>query len=174
MKNKRKIVTIAVTVAAVVFLVGVTAIAAGLGSKSDPLVTLSYINDTVKADVEDYADDAVKDLEDDLTSAFDEKLDDFSDDLNIKLDDATVAGESDVFVEVNLSDGEIVNCGIGAEIMLRKGSAEANGVLTDITSGTSANGDLEKDHMYVAIRNGDIRVTSNDTMLLIKGEYTVA
>lgn len=173
MKNRKKVITIVISVAAVLILAGITAIAAGLGSSSDPLVTLSYINSTVKPDIEKYADNKVADLNDKLTAAFDEKLDEFSDDLDMKLDDAMGAGEGEVFVEVALSKGEIVALNIGAELMLREGSAEANGALTDVTSGTSTDGDLAINHMYVAARNGEITATSDRTKLLIKGDYTI-
>lgn len=175
MKKREKIITIAVTAASVLFLVGVTALAAGVfGSQSDPLVTLSYINDTVKPDVEKYASKAVADLKDELADDFDDKLDEFSDDLTKKLDDATVADEADIFVEVTLNNGETVTCGIGAELMLREGSVETSGItLADLSSGTDATGALEVNHMYVVTRNGDITATSGDTMLLIKGEYTI-
>ena len=173
MKNRKKVITITICVAAVLILAGITAIAASLGSSSDPLVTLSYIDSTVKPEIKEYADDAVADLDDKLNTAFDEKLDKFSDDLNAKLDDAASAGEGEVFVEVTLNEGEAVSFGIGTELMLRRGSGEAKGALTDITSGTSTDGTLEVNHMYVASRSGEITATSDDTMLLIKGEYTI-
>ena len=145
---------------AVLLVAGATAAAiTNYGSQSDPLVTLSYLNDTVKPAIMD---------------ELDRKL------ANASSGGSVNSGESD-FTVVTLSKGQVVKCDVGTEIMLRIGSASSYGPdsprLIDSTTGdavSSSGSALTKNHMYVVtIVNNGITATSSNTKILIRGSYTI-
>lgn len=173
MKRRNKIITIALAFTVVLFVAGVSALAVGaFGSRTDPLVTLSYIDETVKPEVMAYADDAV----DELSDVFDDMIADYTDDLNARLDGATVGDKSDVFSVVNLSANDTMTCGVGTELMVRSGQMQTSSgmALSDTSSGSAVNGgsSLSVNHMYVVTSTGVL--TANDNVvILVKGEYTI-
>lgn len=178
MKKRERIITVVVTAVAVLLVVGVTALSAGVfGSRSDPLVTLSYINDTVKPELESYAEEQAGSVEEGLTKTFDTKLQEYSSQVEEQLTGSTVYGSDDVFATVELKDGETLKLMAGAELMLRSGSLKtASGItLTDTTSGTAVTKDgtaLETNHMYLVTADGNLTVSGN-VMVLVRGAYSI-
>ena len=92
----------------------------------------------------------------------------------------TVAVSKGDFAVISLTKGQTVSCGVGCEVMLRIGSAEALGadypVLVDSTNGDSvSNGSaLKSNHLYlVTIAGNGFKATAGTTKLLIRGNYTV-
>lgn len=154
---------------------GVGAIAATTaGSESDPLVTLSYLEETV-----------VPRMREELGGALDEKAAEIGEKLAGSAGGAQLSEGSKVdgdlrFSVVSLSSGQTLSCSVGTEIMLRIGTAvsfgSSNPRLIDETSGASvsqAGVELAKDHMYiVTIKGNGIKATSN-VKVLVRGSYTV-
>ena len=175
MKKKLTIIAALVLVFALGAGAGILASGGGYGSQEDPLITKSYLNKTVSEEI----DSAFDSLADDYASELEEKLSDFEDDIRSAIGSDTVS-ESDVFSVLTLGYGDEVVCGVGTEIMLRIGAAEAVGedypVLVDLTDSSSV-GDgssLYTNHMYmVTIKDNGIRATSGTVKVLIRGEYTV-
>jgi cytoskeletal protein RodZ len=181
MKLKKKLLITLSIIVAVLLVSGVSIYAAtSYGTSSDPLVTLSYINDvkeTITSDAKSYVDSTSKEL----SASFNSSLSDFTKDINSKLSSGTSHSTADVFTVVTLTSGQSIVCEPGCEIMLRIGSAKASGsdspVLVDTTTGnnTESGTELTKNHMYmVTITGNGITATGSTTKVLIRGNYTIS
>lgn len=139
-------------------LIGLTAVAviATPGDGNDPIVTLSYINDTVIPSLKEYVDSKI-------TSA-----------------PQTPAGSSSSYNLVNVKAGQKIIGSEGTEFVLRMGSgtivATANGGVADLTDGTDLTdgSPIPANHNLLSPKNDSrgLRM-STDGILLIKGTYTV-
>lgn len=167
---KKRILTIALVVLLMVGVgLGTWAIAtSNYGTSSDPLITLSYLNETlmpqILADFKSEMDKKVVAL----TVEFEAQVRELEDKLSQH------AG-GDVFVTLTLRAGQSLTCSEGAEIMLRSGTAEAWSELSDLTSGENLppSGTLAKNHMYVVVSAGGGIGAKNDAVILVRGTYTV-
>ena len=134
-------------------------LAAEVGSSDDPLVTLSYLNETFLSSV---------------MQRVDEKI-------------AARGGQSgqqaggDVFSVVTLSSGQTLTGGIGCEVMLRVGTAvcvspSTPGLIDETTAGTlNGGGALVQNHLYMmTIEGRGVKATAATTKLLDRGTYTIA
>ncbi|MDR2360394.1 MAG: hypothetical protein LBD85_03810 [Oscillospiraceae bacterium] len=162
---KRKLKHILTPIALIAVMVVIAASAAGnYGSESDPLVTLSYLNDVVtpalKAEAKDTLDAKLAELE-------------------AQLDGHTGGSGSSVFEVVSVSAGQRVRCSAGAEIIARVGSvvcaADSSPGLVDSTDGkTIDNGSaLTKNHLYAVTIEGNGFRASDSAKVLIRGGYTI-
>ena len=142
-----------------------TAFAAEAGSAQDPLVTLSYLNETFMNTI---------------MARVDEKIAARSGQLGGQVSGTGTAAES-VFTVVTLSNGQTLTGDIGCEVMLRVGAAvcvtpSAPGLIDETTAGTLNNGGaLAQNHLYMmTIENRAVRATAATTKLLVRGSYTIA
>lgn len=169
--TKKQKFTIAVSVLLlVVFVAGVSVAVAtsSFGSQIDPLVTMSYLNQTVKNDIENQLDSAIDQASAELSALLDAKLADIQDGDN-------------AFKLVTLSSGQTLTCSAGTELMLRIGTAVSTGDdsprLIDTTDGTSVSSSgtsLTTNHLYmVTIAGNGIKATAGTTKLLVRGTYTI-
>lgn len=127
------------------------------GTESDPLITKSYLDEVLQPELEQR--------------------------FRTELDSAIAAVESENsgdFTVITLYKGQTVTCGVGCEVMLRIGSAEAKGVdypvLVDTTKGESAASGtaMVTNHLYmVTIAGNGFKAKADNTKLLIKGVYTI-
>ena len=139
-----------------------TALAAEAGSSGDPLVTLSYLNDTFFNTIMQRVDQKIAE----------------------RTGQALPGGTSSTaasFVVVTLSEGQTLTGGIGCEVMLRVGSAVCvspsdPGLIDETTAATLANGGaLVQNHLYMmTIEGRGVRATAAVTKVLARGSYTVA
>lgn len=171
---KRKITVAALLVALVLTTAGVTALAVGTyGSRTDPLVTLSYINETVIPALTEQFEATVEEKAAALSQEFQSRLAEKG---------GSSAGEEEHFRVVTLSRGQTLRCAVGTELMLRVGTATAAGPdaprLVDETTGediSAAGTELVKNHMYlVTIVDNGLSATAATTKVLVRGTYTVA
>ncbi len=173
MSKGKKIATAIAVLVFTALVSGLTTMAvSNYGSRDDPLVTLSYLNQTVRPQIEAAVDEALNAKAAELTREF----------QSIAGQSGTVSGsQPSGFVVLTLNNGQTVTCGVGTEIMLRIGSAVSNGPdsprLIDETGGTSVGSsgtDLTVNHMYmVTIKGNGIKATRDNTKVLIRGDYTV-
>lgn len=159
-------------------VVGVMA-AGTAGTQSDPLVTLSYLNDTfmdqLLGKVDEKLDARDKELSDKLAAqlAADTKSPD-------KRGGGDASGTGDVFTVVTLSNGQTLLCDVGCEVMLRVGTAScvasSTPGLVDETGGTTVNNGaaLVTNHLYMAtIDERGVKATAATVKLLVRGGYTI-
>ena len=138
-----------------------TALAAEAGSSGDPLVTLSYLNDTFFNNIMQRVDQKIAE----------------------RTGQALPGGTSSSaasFVVVTLNEGQTLTGGIGCEVMLRVGSAVCvspsdPGLIDETTAATLANGGaLVQNHLYMmTIEGRGVRATAATTKLLVRGGYTI-
>ena len=165
-------------------LVTVTA-AGGAGSESDPLVTLSYLNETFLAQVLGKVDEQLEERDKELS----DKLD-----AQVKKDTAALAeqyagrsptagetGKSDTFTVITLTSGETLRGEIGCEVMLRVGTANcvspsSPGLIDETDASILESGRaLVKNHLYMmTIDERGVKATAATTKLLVRGGYTIS
>ncbi len=146
---------IAIILAISIVLGGIAISYAQPGSESDPVVTLSYIKDTVIPSIYDYIDE--------------------------KLSGATGGdGEASVFSVLELAKDKKIICGAGAELILRSGEATViateKGGLADTTGGKDlADGWQVPDNHLLIVPVADgrgVKATTN-CIFMIKGKYSI-
>ncbi len=164
-------------------LAAFVALAADVGSQGDPLVTLSYLNDTflgqIMAKVDEKLADRNKALQEELGREISQK----ERELLSQMGGGSASSSGGVaasYVAVELAAGQTLYGATGCEVMLRSGSAScvsANAStpgLVDSTSGGSINHGtaLTKDHLYLMTAERGVKASGTVT-LLVRGEYTV-
>ena len=139
-----------------------TALAAEAGSSGDPLVTLSYLNDTFFSQIMQRVDQKIAER------------------TGQALPGGSASSASS-FVVVTLSGGQTLTGGIGCEVMLRVGTAVCvapldPGLIDETTAATLADGGaLVQNHLYMmTIEGRGVRATAGTTKVLARGSYTVA
>lgn len=176
MKKGKKIVIAVGVLLAVALVSGLTTMAVtNYGSPDDPLVTLSYLNETVTPGILQQ-----------LNAALEARISA----LQAQLDQITAQGGGggetpssapSGFVVLTLSKGQTVTCGVGTEIMPRIGTVLSFGPdnprlvdETDAVSVAESGAALTTNHMYMVTINGNgVKADRDNTKILIRGEYTV-
>lgn len=199
MKNWKVWLTCGLT--AVLLLAGFGAVAAEYGSQSDPLVTLSYIQQVLlpqsREDVDEAVADALEDFEDTVTGSnstlqkyIDKKLRSFAaGDVDDELIDSIAAavveqsgrtsGSELSWAVVQVPAGGTVDCTVGVQALLRSGAAVCVAAgspgLIDLSNGETlaGGGALLANHLYaVSVADRSI-YTAQGCTLLIAGSYTI-
>ena len=127
------------------------------GSESDPLISKSYITDTVMPQLETYIKEEIKNQ---------------------------MSGEgehtTDRFEVVSLTAGQKLMCENGTELILRMGSATiiatAKGGLADTTAGCDLadKTPMPSNHLLIVPVNDGRGITANnDVLVMVKGAYTI-
>ena len=163
MKKNRWVLRTLVLLAICGVLNATVSFAAEAGTDQDPLVTLSYLNETFLNNV---------------LSRVDEKIAD----RNAQLSQQTGGGGTSAnFSVVTLTSGQVLTGGVGCEVMLRVGTAvctasSAPGLIDETTAGTLNNGGaLVQNHLYMmTIEGRGVKATAATTKLLVRGSYTIA
>lgn len=182
-KNKKLLIALCVLLG-VLLVAGVTAVATtNYGSANDPLITLSYINQTVRPALKSDIDTAAASAKADLSARFDSQITNFSSAMDAKIaaSGGASSGSGETFAVVTLTNRQVIRCQPGTEILVRTGNATAYGGssprLVDSTSGSelsAAGAALKNNHMYIVPASGNgLRAASSSVTLLVRGEYTV-
>ncbi len=145
------------------------------GDEEDPLVTLSYLNQT-----------AIPQIVEQVESSTAQRQQELEDSFRTQLSQYQQGGESGGtasagYVLVTLSSGQVMQLEVGCEVLLRVGTAtvqaDSTPALIDLSSaGTVGAGtSLEKNHLYMSTIEGRTLTATADTVkLLVRGGYTVA
>ena len=154
MSKKRIIITVLCAVLALALGFSVFA-ATSYGSEDDPLITKSYLTKILLPQLQE----------------------DFQEELDAAVAEIERDGSGE-FTVITLSKGQTVKCSVGCEVMLRIGSAEAVGdtapamVNTTTAESIFKGYKLEVNNLYpVTIEGNGFKATSDNTKLLIKGDY---
>ena len=151
------------------------ALAAG-GGQNDPLVTLSYLNQTAIPQV-------VKQVEDKVAARQKELEQAFADQINQYKQQGGQGGGvvNATYTLVTMSSGQVMSLDVGCEVLLRVGSAEVRAdsspALIDLSSGGTVNtgASLTKNHLYMSTIEGrTITASASTVKLLVRGGYSVA
>ena len=138
------------------------------GSSGDPLVTLSYLNDTFLGTIMTQVDQKIAARNSQIAQQ-----------MGGQGSVGTTASSS--FVVVTLSNGQTLKGDIGCEVMLRVGTAvcvaSSTPGLVDESAATTLNngGALVQNHLYLmTIENRGVKATAATTKLLVRGSYTIS
>ena len=161
MKKDRWLLRSVLLLALSAALMTTVTLAAEAGSDRDPLVTLSYLNDTFFSQI---------------MQRVDQKIADRNGQLNQQ-----GGSVSSSFAVVTLSQGQTLTGDIGCEILLRVGSAVCvypsdPGLIDDTTAASLSNvGALAQNHLYMmTIEGRGIQASSATVKVLVRGAYTIA
>ena len=164
MKNRWALRLAALMLISCLAMTGVS-LAVEPGSASDPLVTLSYLNETFLGQIMTQVDQKI--------AARNSQL--------LQQSGGTGSTSSAEFTVVTLSKGQTLTGGIGCEVMLRIGSAScvspSNPGLIDETTAAALNngGALAVNHLYMmTIEPRGVKAGAATTKLLVRGTYTIA
>lgn len=179
-KKKRGLVRLTSVLLAGVCLLAGVALAAGEGTKEDPLITLSYLDQTAMPAILEQVDERAGTYEQQLVDKLDEAIRDYS----ARMEEAVSRHQSQhnnaTYAVVTLTRGQQMKMDVGCEVMLRIGTAQcvspSSPGLIDTTTGQSINngGNLEVNHLYMAtIVDRAIKATANTTKVLVRGGYSI-
>lgn len=203
MKEKKWGIRIICVLTGLLMAIGCFAIAAEYGSQSDPLVTLSYINEVLlpetKAELDGKISQTVSDYDQTLqqqTGALEDYVDRqlrnyASGQVDSSLIDqiaaavvqqmgGTTASGSASWSVVQIPAGAQVSCGVGCQIILRSGAAVcvAAGApgLVDLSDAESLNNGqaMAANHLYLVNTEGRGFSSAQGCSVLIAGDYTVS
>ncbi len=146
----------------VVCLVGLCVIAfADAGSSNDPLISLSYIENTLKPQLEKYIESKIGSM-------------------GNSSGDNEVYSSGDKFTVVNLSKGDRLICDAGTELILRMGQgviiATQKGGLADTTAGydLSDGAIMPSNHLLIVpVADGRGMLATSDGIVMVKGGYSI-
>lgn len=183
--KKRNATRLAALILALLLTVGGITAFASAGGANDPLVTLSYLNETFLATVTEKVKTLIGQRDEQLKSELSQQIAVAEKELRQEYGSGTGSGaagtyDSATFVVVTLEKGQTLTGAVGCELMLRSGSAvcvasSAPGLI-DSTSGKtlSSGGALEQNHLYMATIEGrGAKATAGSTRLLVRGAYTI-
>ena len=175
----RKIRFCAAVLAAVCLTVG-AAVAAGEGTQADPLITLSYLNQTAIPAVLEQVDGKAQAYQEELAGKLDEAIQQYTAKMEELVGDESAQQHAATYTVITLQKDQQLNMDIGCEVMLRIGTAQcvspSNPGLINTTTGTILNNgkDLEVNHLYMSTITGrSIKATANVTKVLVRGGYTI-
>lgn len=161
MKKDRWLLRSAALLALSAALMCTASLAAEAGSGQDPLVTLSYLNDT-------FFNDVMRRVDQKIAERTGQAL-------------PGSASSSASFTVVTLGSGQTLTGDVGCEVMLRIGSAvcvapSSPGLIDETTAATLADGaSLAQNHLYMmTIEGRGVRATAATVKLLARGSYTIS
>lgn len=175
--DKRWTIRLGAAALSAVMLGTVAALAAG-GDQADPLVTLSYLNQTaipqIVKQVEEQTAAKQKELEEKLAAQVSQYL------AQAGTGGGTSSSGSASFTLVSLSGGQVMSLDVGCEILPRIGTvtvkANTSPALIDTSTGGTVNSGaaLTANHLYMATIPDRTLTASGDVKLLVRGSYSIA
>lgn len=165
---------------------GVTALAltallgAAAGGQSDPLVTLSYLNEVSTPAILKQVDTKLDSREAALVDKLNASIAQYEKDMESKLGTSGGGGSSSVFSVVTVKSGQKLLGGVGCELLLRSGSATCVAAsapgLIDSTDGSTlaAGGGVQPNHLYLSTAEGRGILASGDVTVMVRGSYSIA
>ncbi len=143
------------------------------GDENDPLVTLSYLEQTAIPQVVERVERSTADKQRALEKALEEQIEQY------RQQTVQGGGAQAGYVLVDLADGQVLHMEVGCEALLRVGglqvSAADSPALIDLSSGGAVEPGawLEKNHLYLSTIQGRSLVASGAVKVLVRGSYTV-
>ena len=158
-KTQIKIVLIVLVIIAIIATATVIIVSRNMAS--DPYVTKSYVEKTVKNNVLKEATEEIANEAKTIENSF----------LN------TINSKDGSYRSIEMTDGQSIKLAANAEILVISGKVTfaEGGSLSDISSGKAltTKNDLTINHSYIANEDGEELTVSGDTVLLIRGTAIV-
>lgn len=148
------------------------------GDQNDPLVTLSYLNETALTQVVSQVEEKAAARQTELTKTFSDLI------AQYKQESAgagTSGGSTGAYTLVTMTSGQTMSLEVGCEVLLRVGTATVNAAtspaLIDVSTGGTVNSgtSLTKNHLYMAtIADRTLSATAATVRVLVRGGYSVS
>ncbi len=168
MRKSQKAVAVVLTLICVA-----TGVAATAGGQDDPLITLSYVNETILPNIRKETETYAQEQKTQLAMEFG-KL------LESQGGQQPGQNQGSSYAVVTLSKGQTLHLELGSEVLLRVGSATAgakeNPALVDMTTGENLNngGALVQNHLYLSTMTEHYVTAGSDVVkVLVRGGYTI-
>ncbi len=172
--DKRWVIRLGSLVLSASLLGTVAALATG-GDQTDPLVTLSYLNQTAIPQIVKQVEESAAVKQRELTKTFTDQIN-----LYLQQGGQTGSGGSASYTLVSMSGGQVMSLGVGCEVLLRIGAvtvrADSAPALIDLSGGGTINtgASLTRNHLYMSSIPDRTLTASGDVKLLVRGSYSVA
>lgn len=172
--DKRWVIRLGSLVLSASLLGTVAALATG-GDQTDPLVTLSYLNQTAIPQIVKQVEESAAVKQRELTKTFTDQIN-----LYLQQGGQTGSGGSASYTLVSMSGGQVMSLGVGCEVLLRIGTvtvrADSAPALIDLSGGGTINtgASLTRNHLYMSTIPDRTLTASGDVKLLVRGSYSVA
>ena len=174
MNRKRRATVLACALALALVCAG-AAWAAG-GDESDPLVTVSYLEQTALPDLLAQVEEKTAVRQEELKKELEEQIAQYKKDA----ESLGGGGDSASYTLVTLSSGQTLYLNVGCEVLLRIGTlrvdAPEDPALIDLSAGTtlSRGSSLTTNHLYMStIAGRTLTPTSGTVKVLLRGSYSV-
>lgn len=169
---------------------GIAAAAANYGSKEDPLITASYIEDVVRPEITAEIEEAIDEKEEAILKAVAEMVgeaegssfaysDNLIDEIAARAVQKVSAGSSESWSVIKVPSGKTLTGRVGCQLMLRIGGANcvSSGSigLINMSDGTvlGNGGALKTNNLYMVTIEGRGFTAVGDATILIKGGYSI-
>ena len=174
MNRKRRATVLACALALALVCAG-AAWAAG-GDESDPLVTVSYLEQTALPDLLAQVEEKTAVRQEELKKELEEQIAQYKKDA----ESLGGGGDSASYTLVTLSSGQTLYLNVGCEVLLLIGTlrvdAPEDPALIDLSAGTtlSRGSSLTTNHLYMStIAGRTLTPTSGTVKVLLRGSYSV-
>lgn len=152
-------------------------VAAEPGTSQDPLVTVSYLNETFMKAVMNQVDQKIAQRNNQIVQMLGGQVNQGG---NQTGNQVAAPNSTLTFSVVTLTKNQVLYGDIGCEVMLRVGSATCvspsdPGLIDETDAGILTGGSaLVKNHMYMmTIEGRGVRATADTTKVLVRGGYTI-
>ena len=176
MKKNKRWTALTAALALTVLCAG-AALAAG-GDQDDPLVTLSYLEQTVLPGVVQEVETKSTARQAELEKALADQIAQYKQEISALAGSGSAGSAS--YTLVTLTSGQTMSLEVGCEVLLRVGTvkvnANTNPALIDVSTGGTVNGgaSLTKNHLYMAtISDRTLTPTAATVKLLVRGGYSI-
>ena len=173
--NKRHFLPLALSAALVL---GTGTSLAAVGDENDPLISLSYLQQTVLPNILTQVETNTLQQQQQLSADLSAQISQYKTDIQALVSSDSTG--SDSYTLVTLSKGQTLYLNVGCEMMLRVGSATVNAAtspaLIDVTTGGTINNGtaLTKNHLYMSTIPDRTLTPDTDTVkLLMRGSYSI-
>ena len=174
--DKRWTIRLGAMALSAVLLGTVGALATG-GDQSDPLITLSYLNQTAIPQIVKHVEEKTAARQKELEQNFTNQIKQYKQQGG---QTTNPSGGSAAYTLVSMTSGQVMPLGVGCEILPRIGTitvkANTTPALIDLSTGGTVNSGaaLTKNHLYMATIADRTLTASGDVKLLVRGSYSVA
>ena len=157
-------------------LLGTGAALAAGGDQNDPLVTLSYLNQTAVPQIVKQVEDRTALKQKELEQTFASQIELYR---QTGGGSSSGSGGSASYTLVTLNDGQVMSLEVGCEVLLRIGAvtvkADSSPALVDLSAGGTVgnNASLTHNHLYMSTIAGRTLTATGTVKILVRGGYSV-
>ena len=175
--DKRWTIRLGALALSAVMLGTVAALAAG-GSQNDPLITLSYLNQTAIPQIVRQVEEKTAAKQKELEQALAVQISQYLAQAGQKAGNPSSGSAS--YTLVSMTGGQVMSLGVGCELLPRIGTvtvrANTSPALIDLSTGGTVDSGaaLTKNHLYMATIADRTLTASGDVKILVRGSYSIS